>query len=115
MSQSVARAVFIVGDEVLASSKLGPASVFAAETPSDDQAKDVSATHGRIRPTMMACRPYSVQAAEQPTSARPSAAERVGGLGDAGRQQCSKMDVATTSDTNEYPIRCSGGDGVLVV
>jgi len=57
----------------------------AAEVPSDGQARDDSTTHGRIRPTVIACRPYSLHAAERPAPAAATS-DYCGGPGDAVRQ-----------------------------
>jgi len=41
----------------------------SGKTRSDDQARDDSTTRGWIRPTVMACRPYSLEVADRPAPA----------------------------------------------
>jgi hypothetical protein len=75
----------------------------AAGTPSHDLARDISATHGRIRQTMMPSRPWSAPPSTTAGFAMPV---------DSGAPRTTSLPSATPTSTR---LGGSGSDGVLVV
>jgi hypothetical protein len=87
----------------------------AARTPSHDLARDIPATHGRIRPTTIACQPWSAQAAGWPGTATPRPPSTAAGLAmpvAGGAPRPTSLPSATRTSTR---LGGSGSDAVLVV